>query len=189
MLTALLITRRTCTQVVERAAFYAREACRTRNRQITPADAHAATWAHRARHAIGAAAIALLAGCATPPSPVIDTPAACVQPDARHMLQADLLFGRDIAGLGPVTDAQRAAFLADVVTPRFPDGFTYWDTHGQWRDRATGRIVREASFVIRIVADDTADTRTKLAEIRQAYRERFRQESVGITLVPACASF
>lgn len=105
------------------------------------------------------------------------------------MLQADLLFGRDIAGLGHVTDAQRAAFLANVVTPRFPDGFTYWDTDGQWRDRATGRIVREASFVIRIVADDTADTRTKLAEIRQAYRERFRQESVGITLVSACASF
>ncbi|RQS14067.1 hypothetical protein DIE06_24920 [Burkholderia sp. Bp8998] len=25
--------------------------------------------------------------------------------------------------------------------------------------------------------------------MRQSYRERFRQESVGITLVPACASF
>ena len=90
------------------------------------------------------------------------------------MLQADLLFGRDIAGRDPVTDAERTAFLADI---------------GQWRDRTTGRIVRETSFVIRIVADDSADTHARLAAIRHAYRERFRQESVGITLVPACASF
>lgn len=105
------------------------------------------------------------------------------------MLQADLLFGRDIAGRGPVTETERAAFLAEVVTPRFPDGFTVWDTRGQWRDRATGRIIGEASFVVRIVADDTADTHARLVAIRHAYRERFRQDSVGITLVPACASF
>jgi hypothetical protein len=148
-----------------------------------------ATWPRGIRHVIGAAAIALLAACAAPPSPVADTAAACAQPHAHRMLQADLLFGRDIAGRGPVTDTERAAFLADVVTPRFPDGFTYWDTHGQWRDRATGRIVREASFIVRIVADDTADTHAGLDAIRRAYRERFRQESVGITLVPACASF
>jgi len=123
---------------------------------------------------IGAAAIALLAGCAAAPSPVTDASAACQPPGAHRMLQADLLFGRDIAGRDPVTDAERTAFLADI---------------GQWRDRTTGRIVRETSFVIRIVADDSADTHARLAAIRHAYRERFRQESVGITLVPACASF
>jgi len=189
MLTALLITRRTSPQVVERAAFYAHEVRRTRNRQMPPPDARRATWRTLTRHVIGAAAIALLAGCAAAPSPGADASAACQPPGAHRMLQADLLFGRDIAGRAPVTDAERAAFLADIVTPRFPDGFTVWDTHGQWRDRATGRIVREASFVIRIVADDTADTYARLAAIRHAYRERFRQESVGITLVPACASF
>ncbi|WP_240462021.1 DUF3574 domain-containing protein [Burkholderia sp. Nafp2/4-1b] len=159
---------------------------------MLPPDPRRATWQRCTRRAIGAAAIALLAGCAAPPSPVSnvsDASLACRQPDAHRMLQADLLFGRDIAGRGTVTDAQRAAFLADIVTPRFPDGFTLWDTHGQWRDRVTGRIVSEASFVVRIVADDTADTYARLAAIRQAYRERFRQESVGITLVPACASF
>lgn len=112
-----------------------------------------------------------------------------MQPGQHAALQADLLFGRDIAGRAPVTDAERAAFLADVVTPRFPDGFTYWDTHGQWRDRATGRITQEASFVVRIVAEDTRDTRTRLDAIREAYAQRFHQESVGITLVPVCASF
>ncbi|MBY4869446.1 DUF3574 domain-containing protein [Burkholderia anthina] len=189
MLTALLITCRTTTQVVERAVFCAREGRRTRNRQIPPPNACPAAWRRRSRQIIGAAAIVLLAGCAAPPSPVADTPPVCTQPDAHRRLQADLLFGRDIAGRGPVTDEERTAFLADVVTPRFPDGFTYWDTRGQWRDRATGQTIREAGFVVRIVADDTADTHARLAAIRHAYVERFRQQSVGIAIVPACASF
>nr|WP_238594084.1 DUF3574 domain-containing protein [Burkholderia pyrrocinia] len=149
----------------------------------------AAMWRHRARPLIAAVAIALLAGCAAPPSPVVSAQPACTQPGESRMLQADLLFGRDIAGRGPVTDAERAAFLADTVTPRFPDGLTYWDTHGQWRDRATGGITREDSFVIRIVADDTPDTHARLAAVRQAYVQRFRQQSVGMTLAPTCASF
>ncbi|HEF5152565.1 DUF3574 domain-containing protein [Burkholderia multivorans] len=149
----------------------------------------AAAWRRRARLAIGAAAIALVGGCAGTPSPVAGIAGACTQPGQHAALQADLLFGRDIAGRAPVTDAERAAFLADVVTPRFPDGFTYWDAQGQWRDRATGRITQEASFLVRIVADDTPDTRTRLDAIRNAYAQRFHQESVGITLVPACASF
>ncbi|WP_322085794.1 DUF3574 domain-containing protein [Burkholderia sp. BCC1999] len=137
-----------------------------------------------------AMALALLAGCATAPSPVVNAqPSSCTQPGESRMLQADLLFGRDITGRGPVTDAERAAFLADTVTPRFPDGLTYWDTHGQWRDRATGAITREDSFVIRIIADDTPDTHTRLTAIRQTYMQRFHQQSVGMTVAPACASF
>ncbi|WP_419684170.1 DUF3574 domain-containing protein [Burkholderia theae] len=156
---------------------------------MRPLHARAATWRHRVLPLVGAVAIALLAGCAAPPSPVVGAQPACTQPGENRMLQADLLFGRDIAGRGPVTDAERTAFLADTVTPRFPDDLTYWDTHGQWRDRASGGITREDSFVIRIIADDTPDTRARLAAIRQAYVARFRQESVGMTVVPACASF
>ncbi|RQP37127.1 DUF3574 domain-containing protein [Burkholderia ubonensis] len=130
--------------------------------------------------------IALLSGCAATQPPSAGEPAFCAQAVGSRQLQADLLFGRDIAGRGPVTDAERAAFLSDVVTPRFPDGFTSWDTRGQWRDRATGRITREDSFVVRIVADDT---RERLSAIRRAYVERFKQDAVGVTLAPTCASF
>ncbi|WP_230943348.1 DUF3574 domain-containing protein [Burkholderia cepacia] len=173
--------------MVERAAFCARGGRSTRNGQVRPP--WDSRWHPRARAVIGAAAIALLAGCAVPPSPVAGTAPACTQPGENRMLQADLLFGRDIAGRGSVTDAERAAFLADTVTPRFPDGLTYWESHGQWRDRTTGGITREDSFVIRIIADDTPDTRGRLAAIRKAYMERFHQKSVGMTVVPACASF
>ncbi|WP_423371143.1 DUF3574 domain-containing protein [Burkholderia sp. LMG 32019] len=175
--------------MVERAAFCAHGGRSTRNGQLRPPAARTATWWRRAAPVIGGVAIALLAGCAAQPSPVVGAASACTQPGENRMLQADLLFGRDIAGRGPVTDAERAAFLADTVTPRFPDGLTYWDTHGQWRDRASGGITREDSFVIRIVADDTPDTHVRLAAIRKAYMERFHQQSVGMTVVPACASF
>ncbi|AOJ33062.1 DUF3574 domain-containing protein [Burkholderia metallica] len=133
--------------------------------------------------------LAVLSGCAAPSAPVAGDAAFCTQAGGSRQLQADLLFGRDIAGRGPVTDAERAAFLADVVTPRFPDGFTLWDTHGQWRDRTTGRITIEHSFVVRIVAGDTHETVDRVSAIRRTYAERFRQESVGVTLTPVCASF
>lgn len=115
--------------------------------------------------------------------------ARCTQAGGTRELQADLLFGRDVAGRGPITDAQRARFVADAVTPRFPDGLTTWDTRGQWRDRETGRIVREESFVIRIVAPDSPATLDSLAAIRRAYAERFHQQSVGLVLARVCASF
>jgi hypothetical protein len=136
--------------------------------------------------------VSLLSGCAAlsgQPDPGAPMSAACTQAGGSRALQADLLFGRDVAGRGPVTDAERATFLAEVVTPRFPDGLTYWDTHGQWRDRASGDITREDSFVIRVVAPDTPATLTRLAEIRSTYIARFKQESVGLLLAPTCASF
>ncbi|WP_175684531.1 DUF3574 domain-containing protein [Burkholderia anthina] len=133
--------------------------------------------------------LAVLSGCAAAPAPVAGDAAPCTQTGGSRQLQADLLFGRDIAGRNPVTDAERTTFLADVVTPRFPDGFTLWNTRGQWRDRTTGRITIEDSFVVRIVAGDTRDTLDSLSAIRRAYAARFRQESVGVTLTPVCASF
>ena len=44
-----------------------------------------------------------------------------------------LFFGRSNAGGEVVSDETWAAFLADTVTPRFPDGFTVVDGAGQWR--------------------------------------------------------
>ncbi|SMF98432.1 DUF3574 domain-containing protein [Burkholderia singularis] len=138
--------------------------------------------------------LALLSGCATAQSnaehaPANNGDALCAQAGGIRQLQADLLFGRDIAGHGSVTDAQRERFIADVVTPRFPDGLTTWDTRGQWRDRATNQVERESSFVIRIVAPDTRATLDSLAEIRRAYSEQFHQQSVGLLLTRLCASF
>jgi len=114
---------------------------------------------------------------------------SCKSVDGSYQMQADLFFGRDIAGRAPVTPAEQASFLADVVTPRFPDGLTMWETYGQWRDPSTGQVGKEDSFVVRIVAPETRVTLERLSEIRSAYKQQFHQQSVGLVFSRSCASF
>jgi Protein of unknown function (DUF3574) len=114
---------------------------------------------------------------------------SCQQINGKPMLQADLFFGRDIAGQGRVSDAQWADFLRQQVTPRFPEGLTVTAAFGQWHDARTSRITREPSFLVRIVIADTPETLSRLTEIRAVYIRRFHQQSVGLTLTTTCASF
>jgi hypothetical protein len=105
------------------------------------------------------------------------------------VLQAELLFGRNIEGRANVSDAQWSDFLGQEVTPRFPDGLTVFEAAGQWRDSETGQVVREPSWIVMILAPGTPDTLTRLSEIRAAYIDRFRQQSVGLTLARTCVDF
>lgn len=78
---------------------------------------------------------------------------------------------------GAVSDPEWQAFLADVVTPRFPDGLTVYDAHGQWRGDG-GAVDREAARVVEIVHADDAAGRRDIAAIAGEYKRRFRQEAV-----------
>ena len=101
----------------------------------------------------------------------------------KPMLDIELLLGR-----GKASDARWKRFLADEVTPRFPDGLTVYETTGQWRDPATKKISRERSRVLRIIVP--ADVgRDKIDAVAEAYKKQFAQKSVGIVIRPACASF
>jgi Protein of unknown function (DUF3574) len=113
----------------------------------------------------------------------------CRQVDGNQTLQVELLFGRDIAGLGTVSDVQWADFLSDEVTPRFPAGLTVLAASGQWRDAQSGQITQERTFIVQVVATDSARTVARLEQIRRAYKERFKQQSVGLTIAPICSSF
>ncbi len=99
-----------------------------------------------------------------------------------------LLLGRSTPGGGEVSEQQWAAFLAEVVTPRFPDGLTVLDAAGQWRD-STGAIQRERSKVLWILAPPGDEARRLIDEISEEYERRFQQESVLRILGSACASF
>ena len=114
---------------------------------------------------------------------------SCTLINGKSMMQAEMFFGRNIAGHGSVSDAQWSDFLLREVTPRFPDGLTLLRAFGQWRDPDTGRITREPSFVVRIIAAETPETLASLTQISTAYRQRFHQQSVGLTLSTTCASF
>ena len=97
---------------------------------------------------------------------------------------ADLLFGRT-----HVSEARWARFLASEVTPRFPDGFTVFDARGQWRDPRGTKISRERSKVVTIAMPPGADNDNRLQQIVEAYKTRFKQQSVGLIVRPACVSF
>jgi hypothetical protein len=101
-----------------------------------------------------------------------------------EMVRAELLFGRD-----NVPAASWADFLAKTVTPRFPDGLTVLDGHGQWLSPATGQISREKSTVLLILAPMAADLRARLDAVREAYKQRFHQQSVGLVTATVCADF
>jgi hypothetical protein len=108
---------------------------------------------------------------------------------ARPQLRAELIFGRNIKGGGVVSEAAWRRFLDEEVTPRFPDGFTVIDGRGQWRGEGQTKIVKEASKVLVVAIPGAAERRARLAAVAEAYKRRFRQESVATLLTPSCVSF
>lgn len=119
--------------------------------------------------AIGESVLAQAAQAA----PVVPTP------KAESFFRTELYFGRSKANGGFVSEDDWKAFLADVVTPRFPDGFTTLKAIGQYREKS-GKIISEPSEVLVFFYSKRTrnESRTKIEEIRAAYIKRFEQESV-----------
>jgi hypothetical protein len=105
------------------------------------------------------------------------------------MLVAELFFGRNIRGRGPLTDAEWAEFAAQIVTPNFPDGFTVTDGDGQWQNPATRDIPRQPTKVVLVAARRTSDLAQRLSAVINAYKARFHQQSVGVVTRDSCAAF
>lgn len=103
--------------------------------------------------------------------------AAVVQFD--RYFRTELYLGRDKPGGGQVSDGEWEKFLSEVVTPKFPDGFTVLEGRGQYRDKS-GTIVREPSKVLVFLykKQDRRAASGKIEEIRSAYVKKFNQESV-----------
>lgn len=105
------------------------------------------------------------------------------------MVVAELFFGLTVPGGGSVTDAEWSAFAAETVTPNFPDGFTAFGGEGQWHNPATGRISRQPTKILLIAAKPAPDLAARLSSVAEAYKARFRQQSVGMITRDACAAF
>ena len=123
---------------------------------------------------------AALAGCAAAPH------YAC-SPSEQSAIHETLYFGA-VKPSGVVTPAEWAAFLKDTVTPRFPRGFTHWQTSGQWRG-ADGMIVLEPSYALNIDHPDDAVSDRAVREIMAVYKSRFQQEAIFRARLQACTSF
>ena len=118
--------------------------------------------------------------------------AASTCPDGlKPFTEFNLYFGLERGDGSEVTAEEWEAFLAEVVTPRFPDGLTVFDARGQWLDTEAGRLYREGTRVLNVLvpAGDTADAMVSLSEIADLYVERFDQQVVFRTSSEACAGF
>jgi len=110
----------------------------------------------------------LLCGCA----PAIQSSGS------QSIVTERLYFGRNVAQRLGVTDSAWAVFVADVVSARLPNGFTFWTATGEWRG-ADGRSTREPSFVLEVVHPaGSAATEAAIVAIIAEYKRRFGQESV-----------
>ena len=127
-------------------------------------------------------ALLLLASCAAapPPCPTGAAPATI----------AEAYFGRNVKSGAPVSEAEWARFMAEVVTPAFPDGLTVLDGMGQWRN-AAGQISKEDSKVLVLVlpGQNQAAAAGRLTPVVAAWKARFAQESVLTVVRAGCAAF
>ena len=134
-----------------------------------------------ARLALPLCAAALTAGCVTNPAS-----RACA-PNETNMVNDQIFLGTDTPS-GPVSPQEWTSFLAESVTPRFPQGLTVWQASGQWRGN-DGAIVREPSHVLNLVHPGDVASEAAVRDIRTEYQTRFRQEATLRVRQAACVSF
>ena len=89
---------------------------------------------------------------------------------------------------GEVTDTQWQTFVTNRVTPRFPEGFTVIDGHGQWRD-GNGQVVRESTRILEFVHDGTPEPGARVQSVASDYKRTFSQHSVLVTQAPSSYCF
>jgi hypothetical protein len=102
---------------------------------------------------------------------------------------AELMFGRNIGRRIGVSEGDFGRFVDREIMSRFPNGLTVFSAAGQWREQAGDKIVREPSKVVQIVLPGQVDDIARLNEIVEAYKRRFKQQSVVMIVRPACVSF
>jgi hypothetical protein len=129
--------------------------------------------------AVGMASLAAAHGASAQTCPLPQKP----------MTETELMFGRNIGGRLGVTEARWKRFLESEIVPRFPNGLTVIDAAGQWREPKTGRLIREPSKMVIVLAPQDEVLKDKLDAIVDAYKRRFRQDSVGAVVRNVCVSF
>ena len=89
-------------------------------------------------------------------------------------VQTTLYFGLRTDGGAGVSEQAWAAFLAEIVTPRFPGGLTVLEAYGQSdRHAADGAVAGQLTRVLIVVHPATPEATAAIAAIKAAWRERF----------------
>jgi hypothetical protein len=121
----------------------------------------------------------VVAGQPTPADHPVPVHASALRPEpaCTERVYDRLFFGLGTSE-GAVSDAAWSHFLAAVMTPRFPDGLTVIDAHGQWRAPSADNITIERSRVVEIAHDDSPAIDRSVDEAIAIYKHRHRQRAV-----------
>ena len=96
----------------------------------------------------------------------------------QEVVRFELFFGLDHADGRSVSPEEWDAFLADTITPRFPQGLSVLEVKGQWQ-RPDRVIERENTKMVMLVTPPPIeDGMTLIDEISQEYARRFDQDPV-----------
>ena len=124
--------------------------------------------------------------------------AACIQENTAQLECEDggelwqeyrLFMGRSADGIEVVSDGEWEAFLADTITPRFPDGLSVIDVAGQGTN-ADGTLERERTKMLLVLVPPTDNTAlNRMNEIAAEYKQQFNQNSVLRVITEACVTF
>ncbi len=101
-------------------------------------------------------------------------------PAAEPFLRTELFFGADKPDGTEISKEEFRRFLKEEITKRFPDGLTVLTGTGQFRDSESDKIIREKSNVLILLypLGGWKESNEKIEQIRKAYKERFKQQSV-----------
>ena len=104
-------------------------------------------------------------------------------------IELNVYFGQEKGNGETVSEEEWQAFLANAVTPRFPDGLTVLDARGQWFDTDNGRLYRESTKLLNVLVpvDSASSSVSAVRNLSNIYKERFDQQAVFYTTSPACA--
>ncbi len=119
------------------------------------------------------------AGTVSTSAQAMANPASSPATKAEKYKRTELYFGRSKRSGGEVSESQWQTFLANTVTPEFPDGLTVVEAIGQFRG-ANGGIVREKSFILILFYPKrrSREMNARIEKIRDAYVKAFDQQSV-----------
>lgn len=101
-------------------------------------------------------------------------------PAAEPFVRTELFFGAEKPDGTEIGKDEFRRFLKEEITRRFPDGLTVLTGTGQFRDTENDKIIREKSMVLILLYPLGAwkESNEKIEQIRKAYKERFKQQSV-----------
>ncbi len=129
-----------------------------------------------------AAAVLALAAC-------VEVETAECADDGELWTEYRLFMGRGADGVEVVSDDDWTAFLADTITPRFPDGLSVIDVAGQGTN-ADGTLERERTKMLLVLAPlDDDGALGRINEIGAEYKQRFNQNSTLRVITEACVTF